>query len=122
MVSGQLGQELRDVGFISGVLTGVTRRMDSGRALQNIHFETRIIRYHNLVKMPRCLDCFRDRIGLERGTGFRYHRQICHPRQVANIKLIAKDLGEFPGLVRISCGEKKTMHVDRIYKIYRITF
>jgi hypothetical protein len=24
--------------------------------------------------------------------------------------------------VRISRGEKKTMHVDRIYKIYRITF
>ena len=96
--------------------------MDSRRAVQNIHFETRVIRYDKLVAMPRCLDCFQDRVGLERETGFRYRRQIRHATQVANIEPLTKDFRKFPCLVRVARGEKKTMHVDRIYKIYRITF
>ena len=96
--------------------------MDSRRALQNIYLETRVIRDDKPVRMLRGLHCFQDRVRLERETGFRYCREICHARQVANIKPITKDLLKFADLVRISRGEKKTMHVDRIYKIYRITF
>ena len=52
------------------MLTGVTRGIDSRRALQCIHFETRVVRDDKLLEMLRRLDRFQDRVRLERETGF----------------------------------------------------
>ena len=84
--------------------------MDSRRALQNIYLETRVIRYDKPVRMLRDLQCFQNRVRLERETGFRYGREICHTRQVANIKPATKDLLKFACLVRVTGREQKLVH------------
>ncbi len=67
--------------------------------------------------MLRCLDRFQDRVFLEGGTGFLDRRQFRRVRQIANLKSVAENLGEFPGLVGVARSKKETMHVDRIYRI-----
>ena len=74
IASYQLNEESCDVVRISGVLTGVTRGIDSRRAMQCIHLETRVVREDKLLEIFRRLDRFQDRVRLERETGFLYHR------------------------------------------------
>jgi len=106
----QFRKQSCDILAILRARAGIARRVNPGRALKRIDFETGIVRDHQSGIPPGDRDCLQNRVLRESRAGFFDHRRLCFRRQIADLEFLAEDLGKFARLVRIACGDEQLAH------------